>query len=252
MELYKLKKFFINILFLPKCMVCRELLDVEKVATENIFLCPECIEKYRMAKAEVCSECNLSAERCLCKISKRGIETGDLPKLFYYRTQRESSIQSKIIYALKHENDIRFAAFMADELSVGVSRLMLERKINPCECVFTYIPRRGRAIAEDGFDQGERLALCAAKTFDLKRNFLRVFVRHGGREQKMLNSTERKRNITQAIKLRKKAIVKIQNKTVLLFDDLVTSGATMSVARNLLTDAGARDVICVTVAKTVG
>ena len=251
MELYKIKRFFVNILFPPRCMACRELLCIEKNALENLCLCENCLSKYRIAKAEVCRECNLSAERCLCGISKRGIDTGDLPKLFYYRADKEDSIQSRIIYALKHENDVRFASFLADELAVGVSRLMLERKISPDECVFTYIPRRGKAIAEDGFDQGERLARFVSKTFDLKCNFARVFVRHGGKEQKKLNSNERKANIKSAVRLRKKAKNKIQNKTVLLFDDLVTSGVTMSVAKSLLTSAGANDVICITVGRTV-
>ena len=252
MEFSKLKKLFINILFLPRCMACGELLNIEKNAIENLSLCPECLAKYRIAKAEVCPECNFSAERCLCGVSKRGVDTGDLTKLFYYRTDRESSIQSRIIYALKHENDIRFATFLADELSVIVSRLMIERKINPDECIFTYVPRRSQAVIDDGFDQGERLALCVAKTFDLKRNFARSFVRRGGKEQKKLDANERKRNIRKSVKLRRKIKTKIQNKTVLLFDDLVTSGVTMSEAKSLLTDAGAKAVICITVGRTVG
>lgn len=232
-------------------MACRELLCIEKNAFQNLSLCESCLPKYRMAKSEVCGECNLSAERCLCGVKKRGIDTGDMPKLFYYRTDKEDSIQSKIIYAIKHENDIRFASFLADELSVGVSRLMLERKISPDECIFTYVPRRGKAIADDGFDQGQRLALFVAKTFDLKRNFACIFARNGGKEQKKLNSNERKANIKGTVKMRKNAKNKIQNKTVLLFDDLVTSGVTMSVAKSLLTDAGAKDVICITVGRTV-
>ena len=252
MEFSKLKKLFINILFLPRCMACGELLDIEKNAIENLSLCPECLAKYRIAKAEVCHECNLSAERCLCGVNKRGIDTGDLTKLFYYRTDRESSIQSRIIYALKHENDIRFATFLADELSVIISRLMIERRINPDECIFTYVPRRSQAVIDDGFDQGERLALCVAKTFDLKKNFARAFVRRGGKEQKKLDANERKRNIRKSVKLRRKIKTKIQNKTVLLFDDLVTSGVTMSEAKSLLTDAGAKAVICITVGRTVG
>ena len=252
MKAYKLKALFINILFPPRCMACREMLDVEKNAIENLALCPDCLAKYRIAKAEVCPECNLSAERCLCGISKRGVETGKMPKLFYYRTDKESSVQSKIIYALKHENDMRFASFLSDELSVSVSRLMLEEKIDPTNCIFTYIPRRNQAIVDDGFDQGERIALCVAKIFDSKGNFMRVFSRHGGEEQKKLNANQRKANIKGAISLRKNKINKISNKTVLLFDDLVTSGVPMSVARNLLMDAGAKSVICISVGRTIG
>ena len=251
MKLYKVKRLFLNIFFPPKCMGCGELIDIEKNATNNLALCPDCLAKYRIAKAEVCGECNLSAEKCLCGISKRGVETGDIPKLFFYRTDKESSIQSKIIYAFKHENDIRFARFLADDVSLGLSKLALDRKIDPTKCVYTYIPRRGKAISDDGFDQGERLALYVAKTFDSGKCFARVFVRRGGKEQKKLDANERKANIKRAVKLRKNVEKKIVNKTVLLFDDLVTSGVTMSVARSLLLGAGAKDVICITVARTV-
>ena len=250
MELYKIKRLFANILFPPKCICCGELLDIEENATKNIAVCPDCVIKYRMAKAEVCGECNLAVSKCLCGVSKRGVETGNMPKLFYYRADNESSVQSKIIYALKHKNDIRFAEFLADELAISVSELLGERKIDPTECIFTYVPRRNKALCEDGFDQGQRIASCLSAVFDCKRNFKRLFVRVGGQEQKKLDVNARKANIKNTVKLHRNAKNIVAGKVVLLVDDLVTSGTTMSVAKSLLVAAGAQDVICITVART--
>ena len=142
----------------------------------------------------------------------------------------------------------------APQLKVAVFECGNELKKRVCqepmECIFTYVPRRNKAICEDGFDQGQRIASCLSEVFDCKRNFRRLFVRVGGQEQKKLDANARKANIKNTVKLHKNAKNIVAGKVVLLVDDLVTSGTTMSVAKSLLVAAGAQDVICITVART--
>ena len=188
---------------------------------------------------------------CNCGIEKRGIDIDALPKVMFYSPDNESSIESRLIYALKHKNDIRYARFLSDELAVSLSSYLLNEGIDPTECIFTYVPRRASAVCEDGFDQAERLNKCLCEIIGSKKALKKCFVRRGGKEQKKLDSRERKKNIKSSISLKRNAPKHIVGKTVIIVDDLVTTGATLSVAKSLLLSSGAKRVICASVARTM-
>lgn len=232
-------------------MSCHTLIDIEKNAYESNCLCAKCRQKYDMAKAKVCCDCNRAVSGCVCGIDKRGVEIDSLPKIIFYSPDNQSSVESRIIYALKHKNDIRYARFMADELAVSLSAYLLKEGIDPTNCVFTYVPRRASALCEDGFDQAERLAKCLCEIIGSEKFCKKLFVRRGGKEQKKLDARARKKNIKASISLKKNVQKHIEGKTVIIVDDLVTTGATLSVAKSLLLSSGAHRVVCASVGKTV-
>lgn len=251
MEFVKIKRLFANIIFPPRCIGCNALIDIEKNAVKADCLCPGCRQKYDIAKAKVCCDCNRAVSVCFCGIDKRGIDIDALPKVMFYSPEHESSIESRIVYALKHKNDIRYARFLSDELAVSMSSYLLRQGIDPTACVFTYVPRREAAVCEDGFDQAQRLAKCLCEIIGSEKSFEKLFVRRGGKEQKQLDAKERKKNIKSSISLKRNARKHIEGKTVIIVDDLVTTGATLSVAKALLLSSGAARVICASVARTV-
>lgn len=251
MELYKIKRLFANIVFPPRCIGCNTFIDIEKNAAGADCLCSECRVRYDMAKAKVCCDCNKSVSTCVCGIEKRGTHIDALPRVVFYSPDNENSIESRIIYAIKHKNDIRYARFVADELAVVLSSYLLKEGIDPMVCIFTFVPRRASAVCEDGFDQGQRLAKCLCEIIGSKKSLKKLFVRHGGKEQKKLNARARKKNIISSVSLKRNAAKHIMGKTVIIIDDLVTTGATLSVAKSILLSSGAQRVVCASVAKTV-
>ena len=68
----------------------------------------------------------------------------------------------------------------------------------------------------------------------------------GGRAQKRLNFQKRLQNAKKSYRICEDADV--EGKTVLLVDDIVTSGASMAVGARLLRRAGAAMVVCVALA----
>ena len=114
------------------------------------------------------------------------------------------------------------------------------------EAIISWIPRSKKAKAKEGHDQAELVCrqlseLLGAQT---KRLILR---RHGSLEQKKLDSKERSKNIKNSFAFNEKYRGDT-GKAVILFDDIVTTGASMAEAVSLLRKNGFKTIICVTIA----
>jgi len=66
--------------------------------------------------------------------------------------------------------------------------------------------------------------------------------------QEMLGRAERKKNVDNAFAVVDKS--KVKNKSILLLDDVKTTGATLNNCAKALKRAGATRVVCVTLAST--
>ena len=128
-------------------------------------------------------------------------------------------------------------------------------------CIFTWIPRKRSSIAENGFDQGKLIAVKLASLFDAR--CLPLFIRTGGKEQKKLDKKSRKRNAEKSIKLNDtmKGFPHnlgadgldnfLNNKTVIIVDDVLTSGATLRRGVELLSRTSASNIVVTCIAKSI-
>lgn len=119
----------------------------------------------------------------------------------------------------------------------------------PQDIVITFPPRRHAAIRKDGFDQAKRLAEALSRTTGWPTCTLLTRTEQGRREQKRLNAEARAANAASAYALSTQ-VSRAKGKTVILIDDLYTTGATLQVCAALLLSAGANRVILATVGKT--
>ncbi len=115
---------------------------------------------------------------------------------------------------------------------------------------FAWIPRRPAAIARDGCDHAAEITRRLAGMLGVPAR-PQLILRHSGKEEKGLNSRERSVNMKKTLYLRHDAAEVIKGKTVVVVDDIFTTGAGMAVAGTLLHGAGADAVICLVVSKTV-
>ncbi len=113
--------------------------------------------------------------------------------------------------------------------------------------VVTWAPLSAKRRRERGFDQGEELARALSRELGLKVEGLLVKTRHNGRQSDLKEHAQRKANVLGAYTLRPGGAVR--GRRVLLVDDVVTSGATLSACAKVLVQAGAEEVWCVTLAQ---
>lgn len=239
--------FFKKMIFPPKCVGCGELFDIFD-GSPDLVLCERCMNHWLAAKSQRCRECNVSIGLCRC-IPKPMLRSGvcDFIKAVPYDVNNRSSVQDRFIYRMKHKRDERAACFAAEQLCDELLRRLAENNCKLENTVITYVPRIRKSITENGVDQSECIASSIGKV--LKIPCLNLIERsRGGREQKKLTLRERKENVRNAFKISNE--VRLDGRTVLLFDDVVTTGSSMARCAELLFSVGAEKVISVAVGKT--
>ena len=230
-----------------KCASCRAILDYDNF---NDALCPECRLAFDIAKTESCAKCFKAAFECTCQpnmLSQSGALC--LRKLFIYHTDKSEEPQNKLLYFIKHNPSKRASGFVARELWRGINEeLSLLGISDPSsECLISNVPRGRKAVCEYGFDQSEevceRLSLQSGMPYVslIKRKFR-------SKEQKKLNAHQRQRNVKKSLAVNEKNAHLAKGKYIILFDDIVTTGASMSACIPMLRKMGVKGVICCTLA----
>ena len=152
-----------------------------------------------------------------------------------------------MIHRLKRKNDAYLFDFAAEQLGRPFLRYVIEKDIDAADIAVTFVPRNRTSVARYGYDHAEQLALRIAASVSLEA---KPYIQRTGRsiEQKSLSRAERIKNVSGAFVLAKDADVR--GKTVFVVDDVITSGASMAECAHVLFEAGAADVVAVSLAAT--
>lgn len=138
-----------------------------------------------------------------------------------------------------------FYAYSCEAFAVMMTELVGEL-MQHIDIVTAVPSSRGRK-AELGYAQAEKIAKDIALRG--RKPFKKVLnVSKDKKEQKRLNRHERKENARKSYKIRDNKY--ILNKTILIVDDVSTTGATLSAIAEMLKREGADKVYAVTFAKT--
>src|SRR3989344_6085699 len=126
--------------------------------------------------------------------------------------------------------------------------------IIPYNAILIPIPLSSKRYRERGYNQAELLCENLVKldenvNFKLEKNILikQIDTKH---QAHILNRSERLKNIVGSFTIlyTGKNIGLIKNKNIILIDDITTTGATLTEARKVFKQAGARKIIAFTVA----
>ena len=112
----------------------------------------------------------------------------------------------------------------------------------------TWVPLSRRRLRERGYDQARLLAKATAKELGLPLTPTLHKQRNTQPQSGTGDAAKRRANITGAYRMKRGADV--AGKRVLLIDDIVTTGATLSECARVLGKAGAEQVVCATVARS--
>ena len=242
------KMLFKKLFLVRKCIKCREPLDVTDF--DSAF-CPKCREEYLSAKMAICPDCSLEASECKCR--PRLLEKDDilaLRRLFFYSKERASEPQNKLIYFIKANRSRRVSGFVAREIYPLIRSELSKAEdcVDRVPLVVT-IPRSHSSLMRYGFDQSELIARELSKIYGFEH--CDALKRRSGSSQKRLTAGERRKNIKALVSVNTKKADVIRGRTVILLDDVVTTGASMSACAGLLYDKGAKNILCIAIASDI-
>lgn len=234
-----------RILWSESCVSCGE-----RDAGDEI-LCPACAAAFQRKLAQICPNCGSPRLECLCvppRLADAGCEF--LVKLAAYDASQPDCPLNRMIHRMKHIRDRECAAFLAGMLAGALEKLLCDRGVERSELIVTFIPRDPDKILVEGHDQARMLARALADRMELE--CIPLFRRRrGAADQKTLTAEERDINVRTLFSLSREAKkTALDGKTVILVDDLVTTGATSAACVRLLRDAGCLSVYAAAVAYT--
>lgn len=226
-----------------KCIACGEM-----NTRGQGLMCRECEDDLKRSHLLICPDCNRYARECLCppRIMQNNRIDVLIKYAFYDAGQRKSAL-NRIIARLKRVPDRLAFAYFAAILSQPLAALAAARDFKKDDTVIAHIPRSKRTIAKDGHDQAEMLAAAIAKRSGFRHSAVLKRLKHG-KQQKYLHVDERFENVKGMFGISKRA--RVEGMNVILVDDLVTTGATVSEAARILYEAGAAYVACICIAKS--
>jgi len=211
--------WLLDLLFPPKCVFCRDVL-----LQKGAYFCSTCGESLPFCPDEAISQAGDFYVRCVTPLFYEGLVTDS-------------------IHRYKFLNARGYRRTYAPLMAACVSEYITE----PYDLI-TWAPVSKKRLRKRGYDQAEILAKELAPYLDKpcvsvlrkSRNAPPQSSLEGGREV-------RKANIAGAYEVPDVSLVK--SKRILLVDDVLTTGSTLSECARMLLLAGAEEVSCVALAR---
>lgn len=214
-----------GILFTKRCVLCGEMLPA--AGTGKAMLCPACA-------AEVWQSYR-------CTVMPRVMGANDSAAALYYTGKVRQAMQR---FKFQHKQQY------ADWFAAQMLPLLAERLDTWQPDFVTFMPIGFLRMHERGYNQAELLAKAVAEPLDLpciatlrKRAFT-------PKQSAQKDAAARQKNAERALLPRE--ITDIRGKSVVLVDDIITTGATAAAAVKLLRKMGAARVYIMAAAHTPG
>ena len=232
---YNIRQCFFDIIFPKHCLDCGQ---------EGEYWCKSCRAKIILTWPKICFNCK-----------KDNIIFGlcDQCRPLYYFDgvvcvyDYENKIISNLIQAYKYH----FVKDLSLDLGLVVARHLAKELVVSNNNFFSYffnfvimpVPLSHRRQNWRGFNQAEEIARVIANYFGLQCNFSLKRLKHRSPQAK-LNQAKRLVNMKDCFIFEGKAPQKI-----ILVDDVITTGATVNECARVLKQAGAEEILVLTIAK---
>lgn len=213
-------------LFFPKrCSLCGEIVPID----EEYCSCGG--KKEVRIGAVFCEHCGHSKDSCVCS----------LPGSAYFEHLCAVFVYTGIVRTrlcdFKFGGERKQSRYFSAQMSL---RFCQAYPLVRADTV-TYVPMTERAERERGFNQSRLLALGVSKRLLIPCQKLIIKTRETKRQHD-LTAQERLNNLDGAFEAAESA--RISGKTVILCDDIKTTGATLSECAGVLKANGAKEVYC--------
>lgn len=224
---------FLDLFFMGRCQVCKRI-------SEKI-ICPLCLKTINFVEPPVCQACGkpLKNDRKLCPMCEVEKPPYSICRsvIYYDAAARQAIVNLKFKRNLKLVEPL--ACYLVEFLEKNIYLM------NPD----ILVPVPGASYGEDRIEAAREFCRVTAKK--LKLNTVDALETNRLiKPQYNLGIRDRWENVRDAFVVRSSS--EIQDKTILLIDDIFTTGATVSNCSRALIQAGAKKVNVLTLSRAIG
>jgi ComF family protein len=232
--LLDIKDAFLDFVLPPHCIICSKHLPPE----ENI-VCDVCWDNLTILPSSFCPNCKTFLEegRLSCRICPEKTAPCAVRSIGVF-----DAYYQKLIHGFKYQQKLSLGKRLGRSLG---ERLLKDKIIERFDYLIP-VPLHFARKRERGFNQSEILAQELSEVTDLpvlKKVLKRI---KNTKDQTKLTPEERIENVKGAFTLIDPE--KIEGKRIILIDDVITTGATLSECASVLKEAGAERVMGATIA----
>lgn len=209
--------------------------------------CCSCKIKLTVNEDTICQNCFSKIQRASEERLKREFERKFLNKNFIsdffapFVFEKDKELQN-VIHSLKYQNKFQVGIFLGKVLAQNIQ---LNRSNWQIDLIIP-IPLHQLKKAERGYNQSYYIAKGISKFLSVPCSDRIVKRKKYTESQTTMTLTERQENISDAFKIRNKNAVK--GKNILLIDDVITTGATISECGNVILKSGAKNIFSASIA----
>ncbi len=240
--LTQVKSFVLDTLFPINCLYCGQ---------EDVWLCEACQKNIELLSFQKCPLCEktITESGTVCRSCKADSKLDGLLVATHYKDNQ----LSKLIHLYKYK--------FIEDLHLPLGKLLVRiiaKSDLPLPDMLVPVPLHPRRLRWRGFNQSALLAdyigknLTAGFEITIHTNILHR-KRYTPPQMKIKKYAERIANLQQAFSLSKKAVTDmpslLQGKTILLVDDVATTGTTLFECAKILKAGGAKKVFAVVIAR---
>ena len=223
----------ISLLYPRHCPVCDEV-----VPRPGMYICPTCKEKLEYVQGAICIQCgkSISEKEELCIDCKKNTHFYDRGVALYkYPCVRQS------IYRMKYQGRREYLDFFSTEI---VEKLGMQIKLWQPDAIIG-VPLHKKRQNKRGYNQAEVLASQIGKKMGIPFYKKLVLRQKNTLPQKGLDVSQRQNNLKKAF-IMSQNVVKLN--TIVIIDDIYTTGSTIDAVASLLKAAGVERVYYIALA----
>lgn len=211
------RDWLLDLVFPPKCPFCQAVLEEPRAP-----LCPDCQPKLPWLEGRGGERRVDFADGCISPLAYRDTVPEAVHRYKFGRVRAYGAP-----FGLLLAQCARDRALEADAI--------------------VWAPLSAKRLRQRGFDQAELLARNLGRELGLPVLSALEKCRHTGAQSDLTGESARRANALGAYCVRRD--VDVAGKRLILVDDVVTSGATLSECARVLKQAGAENVLCLTLAR---
>jgi ComF family protein len=243
----KALKSLIDLIYPPRCPICQAFLKDQNSlqGVQGLPFCEACLKDFTEIQSPICPLCGRPfsdgiEQDHVCEDCIRKRPSYDIARAPYLYDGALMTAIHELKYAQRSHLADPLGSLLASFAQTWIGELK--------RSLIMPVPLHPRRLRARGFNQSLLLARCVASKTGSELDFLSLRRTKFTKPQTGLTSEERKRNVRRAFEVVKPELVK--GRTILLVDDVATTGSTLNECAKALKRAGADAVLCLVLART--